>query len=476
MKFNASRRQWRNLTIAMVLYIAFLIWVRSLLGIILIPVIFDFYITKKIHWSWWRKSKNKSFRSLMSWVDAIVFALVAVYFVNIYIFQNYQIPSSSLEKSLLTGDYLLVSKMSYGPRVPNTPLSMPLTQHTLPIFNCKSYIEWPHWKYKRVPGFGKVKRMDIVVFNFPAGDSVALAQQNPDLYEQAYAIGQQLTNRVDLSKLTPDKQHEVYNFWYNAGRQYINSNPQQYGNVIYRPVDRRENFVKRCVGLPGDWLQIKNSVVYINGKPEKTPTEAEFTYNVWTKSIISPDLMHQLGISNEDVSMFDRTAMKYTMPLTKQNYNFFVQNKQLVNKVEQLSDTAQYSDLFPLDMYKSWGRENYGPIWIPKKGAKVKLTIQNLPLFERCIVNYENNKLEVHGKNIYINGKLATSYTFTMDYYWMMGDNRDNSEDSRYWGYVPEDHVVGKPIFIWLSLDPDRGFIDGKVRWNRIFRWVDNIK
>jgi len=174
--------------------------------------------------------------------------------------------------------------------------------------------------------------------------------------------------------------------------------------------------------------------------------------------------------------MFDRTAMKYTMPLTKQNYNFFVQNKQLVNKVEQLSDTAQYSDLFPLDMYKSWGRENYGPIWIPKKGAKVKLTIQNLPLFERCIVNYENNKLEVHGKNIYINGKLATSYTFTMDYYWMMGDNRDNSEDSRYWGYVPEDHVVGKPIFIWLSLDPDRGFIDGKVRWSRIFRWVDNIK
>ena len=216
---QATRAQWIKCAIAILLYLAFLIWVRSWWGLIVVPFIFDIYITKKVPWSFWKKSKNPVVRSVMSWIDAIVFALVAVYFVNIYIFQNYQIPSSSLEKSLLVGDFLYVSKMSYGPRVPNTPLSMPLAQHTLPVFNSKSYIEWPQWKYKRVPGFGKVKLNDIVVFNFPAGDTVAVNyQQTTDFYTLAYGEGQRIySKRIDMDSLTRAQQRAVYDLYYAAG-------------------------------------------------------------------------------------------------------------------------------------------------------------------------------------------------------------------------------------------------------------------
>ena len=235
----------------------FLLWVKSWWGLIVVPFIFDIYITKFIPWGFWKKSRNAAVRSVMSWVDAIVFALVAVYFVNIYLFQNYQIPSSSLEKSLLVGDFLYVSKVSYGPRVPNTPLSMPLTQHTLPVLNCKSYLDWPHWDYKRVKGFGQVKLHDIVVFNFPAGDTVALNHQMEDFYTLAYREGRRLyPNPVEMDSLTREQQRAIYDLYYTAGRKLIRSNPQLYGDIVVRPVDRRENYVKRCTGLPGDTLQI----------------------------------------------------------------------------------------------------------------------------------------------------------------------------------------------------------------------------
>ena len=200
----------------------------------------------------------------MGWVDAIVFALVAVYFVNLYFFQNYVIPSSSLEKSLLVGDYLFVSKMSYGARIPQTPLHMPLTQHTLPVFNCKSYLEWPAWDYKRVGGLGEVQLNDIVVFNFPAGDSVATGVPAEDLYRLSYQAGKELSQPIDLSALTPEQERTVYDLYYAMGRKYIDENPQLYGKVITRPVDRRENYVKRCVGLPGQTLEIKNRIIYLD--------------------------------------------------------------------------------------------------------------------------------------------------------------------------------------------------------------------
>ena len=272
---QATRTQWIKFAIVTLLYLLFLVWVKSAWGLIVVPFIFDIYISKKIPWTCWKNAENPVVRSVMSWVDAIVFALVAVYFVNIYIFQNYQIPSSSLEKSLLVGDFLYVSKMSYGPRVPNTPLSMPLAQHTLPIFGTKSYLEWPQWKYKRVPGFGKVKRNDIVVFNFPAGDTVAVNyQQSTDFYTLAYSEGQRIYSRpVEMDSLTRTQQRAIYDLYYAAGRKQILDNPGLYGEVLWRPVDRRENYVKRCVGLPGDTLQIVDGQVMIDGKAIENPED-----------------------------------------------------------------------------------------------------------------------------------------------------------------------------------------------------------
>ena len=487
---KATRAQWIKFAIITVLYLAFLVWVKSWLGLIVVPFIFDIYISKKIPWGFWKKSKNPAVRNIMSWVDAIVFALVAVYFVNIYVFQNYQIPSSSLEKSLLVGDYLYVSKLSYGPRVPNTPLSMPLAQHTLPLVNTKSYIEWPQWDYKRVPGLGKVKRNDIVVFNFPAGDTVATNYQQTDFYSLAYNEGQRMyPNPVNMDSLTRKQQRAVYDLYYNAGRNLILSNPKMYGDVVVRPVDRRENYVKRCVGLPGDTLEIRDAKVYIDGKPLENPEDMQLNYLVQTTGpYITEDMFRELGISKDDQAMVTnesllmemglthrdaqgRLAPTYDLPLTKKMLETLSANKKLVSRIVMEPEMLT-GQMYPLNLYTKWDRNNYGPIWIPKKGATIKLTEDNLPIYERPIRAYEGNTLEVKEDGIYINGKKTDEYTFKMDYYWMMGDNRHNSADARSWGFVPEDHVVGKPIVVWLSLDKDRGWFDGKIRWNRIFKWV----
>ena len=487
---KATRAQWVKFAIVTVLYLAFLIWVKSWLGLIVVPFIFDIYISKKIPWGFWKKSENPAVRSVMSWIDAIVFALGAVYFVNIYVFQNYQIPSSSLEKSLLVGDYLYVSKLSYGPRVPNTPLSMPLAQHTLPLVNTKSYIEWPQWDYKRVPGLGKVKRNDIVVFNFPAGDTVATNYQQTDFYSLAYNEGQRMyPNPVNMDSLTRKQQRAVYDLYYNAGRNLILSNPKMYGDVVVRPVDRRENYVKRCVGLPGDTLEIRDAQVYIDGKPLENPEDMQLNYLVQTTGpYITEDMFRELGISKDDQAMVTnesllmemglthrdaqgRLAPTYDLPLPKKMFETLSANKKLVSRIVMEPEIFT-GQMYPLNLYTKWDRNNYGPIWIPKKGATIKLTEDNLPIYERPIRAYEGNTLEVKEDGIYINGKKTDEYTFKMDYYWMMGDNRHNSADARSWGFVPEDHIVGKPIVVWLSLDKDRGWFDGKIRWNRIFKWV----
>ena len=472
---EASRKQWIKFGVALTLYLLFIIWLRSWLGIVVIPFIFDAYITKKIPWTWWKKSKNKTVLTVMGWVDAIVFALVAVYFVNLYFFQNYVIPSSSLEKSLLVGDYLFVSKMSYGARVPQTPLHMPLTQHTMPIFNCKSYLEWVKWNYKRVDGLGKVQLNDIVVFNFPAGDSVATALQAEDIYRLSYQAGKELSKPIDMSGLSLEDQRLVFDYYYQVGRKYINDNPQSFGEIVVRPVDRRENYVKRCVGLPGQTLQIKNRVIYLDGKANKEPDNVQYRYFVHTKGMLPDDLCHELGISREDLAGYYTDESVYNMPLTAKAKDALLARKDIVTAIENTPDDDA-GGLYPLNKLTGWTVDNYGPIWIPKKGETIELSLDNLPLYERPIHAYEGNALEVKDGKIFINGEETTHYTFRMDYYWMMGDNRHNSADSRFWGFVPEDHVVGKPILIWLSLDQDRGWFDGKIRWSRLFKFVDSIK
>ena len=471
------KKQWAKFIAVLICYLLFLFWVKSLWGLLVIPFIYDVYITKKIRWQWW-KDAERPVRFVMSWVDALVFALVAVYFINLFFFQNFVIPSSSLEKSLLTGDYLFVSKVSYGQRIPQTPLTMPLTQHTLPIINTKSYIEWPHWDYRRVKGLGKVKLNDIVVFNYPAGDSLVNEPeyQAADYYQLVYSFGQQLyeqetPNPIDVRTLTPQRQRNYFDWIYTLGRNYIKDNPNKFGDIISRPTDRRENYVKRCVGLPGQTLQIKNRIVYLDGKANKEPENVQYTYYVKLRNNLPDELMKQLGISIEDLTMLNQSGC---MPLTKAAVKALSARKDLVESI-RLNTDAQTGDLYPLNAVTGWTRDNYGPIWIPKKGATVKLNMQNIAVYERPIRVYEGNDLTVKDSKIYINGKPATSYTFKMDYYWMMGDNRHNSADSRYWGFVPEDHIVGKPIFIWWSSDPDRkGF--GGIRWNRLFTLVDNIK
>ena len=469
-----KKKQWIKCIIVLVLYLLFLLWVKSWWGLIVVPFIFDAYITRKIRWQWWRDAE-RPVRFLMSWVDAIVFALVAVYFINLFFFQNYVIPSSSLEKSLLTGDYLFVSKVSYGPRIPQTPLTMPLTQHTLPIVECKSYIEWPQWDYRRVKGFGNVELNDIVVFNYPAGDTIASAPmyQAVDYYQMCYGIGSQLIQgEVFVDSMTPQQQWDYYSLVYAAGRDYILKNPSTYGEITSRPVDRRENYVKRCVGLPGQTLQIKDRIVYLDGEANKEPDNVQYTYFVKLKqSIMDDELLRELGISMEDIVSLNQNGY---MPLTRKAKEALEKRTDLVESIT-LNTRARKGEMYPLNANTGWTRDNYGPVWIPKKGETLKLTPENIAVYERPIRVYEENDLQMKDGKIYINGEETDSYTFKMDYYWMMGDNRHNSADSRYWGFVPEDHIVGKPIFIWWSSDPDRSGVRG-VRWGRLFRWVDNIK
>ena len=471
-EFNPLK-QWTKFIIVLVLYLLFLYWVKSWWGLLVVPFIFDVYITKKIKWQWWKEAE-KPVKFVMSWVDALVFALVAVYFINQFFFQNYVIPSSSLEKSLLTGDYLFVSKVSYGPRIPQTPLTMPLTQHTLPVVECKSYIEWPHWDYRRVKGLGDIQLNDIVVFNFPAGDTLCSAPQYQafDYYQMCYGIGYQLyPNRPDPDSLAPDMRMKYFNAIYEAGRQTIRQNQTEYGEIITRPADRRENYVKRCVGLPGQTLQIKDRIVYLDGKANKEPENVQYTYHVKLKQASPEEMMEDLGISMEDLTSLNTSGY---MPLTNRAVKVLKAHPDIVESVT-LNTEANDLEIYPLNGNKHWTRDNYGPIWIPQKGESIDLTLDNIAIYERPIKVYEANDLQIRDGKIFINGQEAKSYTFKMDYYWMQGDNRHNSADSRYWGFVPEDHIVGKPIFIWWSSDPDRRGING-VRWSRLGRIVDNIK
>lgn len=458
--------QWVKFAVTTLLYLLFCVWVQNywiaLPGVLLLA---DLYLFKYIKWDWWKDSKYAVVRSVMSWVDAIVFALIAVTFIFTFFLQNYQIPSSSLEKTMLVGDFLLVSKFNYGPRVPNTPIAFPLTQHTMPVLDCKSYLEWPNWPYKRIKGLGSVERNDIVVFNFPAGDTVAFRQQNPDYYTLCYLYG----------------------------RDAVNEKKNLYGDILYRPVDRRENYVKRCIGMPGDDLEIRNNDLYINGAKQKNPAKMQLNYYVQTNGyLLTESDFRMLGVSPDDRMLLNgdanapqlfaylgfeqspdgRFLPAYHMPLTQEAIDKLNRSGWVTKMV--VEPDATNSTIYPLSFSNRWSRDNYGPIHIPKRGETLPLTADTYPIYERCIVNYEGNKLEERNGAYYINGELATSYTFKMDYYFMAGDNRHCSADSRMWGFVPEDHIVGQPVLVWVSLDKDRGWFDGKVRFDRIFKWVIN--
>ncbi|MDO4190205.1 MAG: signal peptidase I [Bacteroidales bacterium] len=476
-------RKWVLCAIYVIVYILFVAWVGNFWWLLLIPLIVDMVLTKFIPWTAWKKIKNKTLYTICSWLDAIVFALVAVYFINIYLFQNYQIPSSSLEKTLLVGDYLFVSKVAYGPRVPNTPLSLPLVQNTLPIVNTRSYIEKPQWDYHRLKGFGNVQRGDIVVFNFPAGDTVPLNVSNPDYYTLCYynSLGAMPPTDSIIS-------YSEYRQRMKTGAEAIAYNANTFGEVIWRPVDKRENYVKRCIGLPGETLEIRNDVVYINGQALQDPPQMQHSYYVETDGtvftadylkkldirldesyeITNPELLRYMAIGVDTLGR--TTGRVFRLSLTKASLQK-IQALPFVKTVKQETDTPDaYATIYPLAYSQRWTVHNYGPLYIPKKGETITLTEDNLLRYERIITAYEHNTLDFRNGHTYINGEEASTYTFKMDYYWMMGDNRDNSADSRMWGFVPEDHIVGRPVFIFFSTDDQHGWGDGHIRFNRFFK------
>ena len=441
--------RWIRFGVVSVIFFAWVYWLGNWWVAPWWLLLADIYLTQFIPWNWWKYSNNKTVRGIMSWVDAIVYALVLVYFLFAFVGQNYQIPSSSLEKTLLTGDFLWVNKMVYGPRVPQTPLHFPLAQNTLPVLNCKSYIEKPQFAYHRLKGWRGVERGDIVVFNFPCGDTVMTLCPNPDYYSLVHEYGEQA----------------------------LLSNPERFGERIWRPVDRRDAYVKRCLGLPGETLTIKNGVVSINGKELPQPKNVQFFYFVSTKNELADETFDELGIAIEDrhpikeqIPGSTATAFSgYALPLTATMVKRLKANPQ-VNYVRRMPVNPDEGDIvFPIGHDMGWTHADFGPLWIPKKGETINLTLKNLPLYERCIRTYEGNRLEVKNGIIYINDIASATYTFKMDYYWMMGDNRDNSLDSRYWGFVPEDHIIGTPMFVIVSFDKDKRLFSGGIRWNRVF-------
>lgn len=462
--------RWVRFGIVAAIFIAWTVWLGSWWPLLLLPLLFDIYITGYIPFTWWKKSKSKTVRSVMSWVDAIVYALILVYFVFSFIGQNYQIPSSSLEKTLLTGDYLWVNKFVYGPRVPMTPVHFPLVHNTLPIIGTKSYLDSPSVGYKRLKGLRDIESGDIVVFNFPAGDTVASRfEESPEYYDI-------LVERF--------------------GRERLHNDKNTFGEIIYRPVDRRQNFVKRAVGLPGERIKIVSDTIYIDGKQQQMPQNVQFNYIAALKSPLTDELIKELGITASDVenlsglTAIDKANLMtwmpgasvesfyYALPLTSQMTESLRSKNMLAGMVKTsmlMSPGAQGAYLFPKGIARNWSLSDYGGdegLLIPAKGMTIGLNDSTWAVYNRAIRNYEGHHDAYLGEDgkVYIDGKAADSYTFAMDYYFMMGDNRDNSQDSRFWGFVPEDHIVGTPALVLISFDRDRSIFDGGIRWNRIFR------
>jgi len=374
-----------------------------------------------MNWKFWKKDKptKKKKGFVREWVDAIVFAVIAATIIRLFLIEAYTIPTSSMEKSLLIGDFLFVSKVSYGPRIPNTPLAFPFAHHTIPGINTKAYLEWIKLPYFRLPGFGEIENNDVVVFNYPMEG--------------------------------------------------------------FRPVDKRENYIKRCVAIPGDKLEVKKGVLFINDEEAYKPENMQQSYDVKTNGTG----FNKLVLRKLDISEGGRVSNigDFSLTMTKEAEEGISKLANVVDVEPSIAEPGAYAEyIFPnsdpelkSNKHKKffWNVDNFGPIIIPKKGETVQLSLDNLAIYERLIDFYEGNDLKIEEDRIYINGVETNSYTFEMDYYFMMGDNRHNSADSRFWGFVPEDHIVGKAVFIWLSIDKTATKLAERIRWRRIFNLID---
>jgi signal peptidase I len=387
-----------------------------------------------MNWQFWKKKSTEEQKDakpkskVREWWDAILFAVVAATLIRWLIMEAYTIPTPSMENTLLVGDFLFVSKFHYGTRTTTTPLQVPLTHQKIWFTNIPSYLEWIKLPQYRLPGITHVKREDVVVFNVP---------------------------------------------------------PRALNDGINYPVDLKTNYIKRCVGIPGDTLEIRNKEVFANGAPLTNPPQMQFSYIVTSKDVINDRNLEKLDIGSEDYQVYGRQAdgnVIYLMWLTKEKAAElkalpFIKSVE-EEKREDKDGLIPYSSYYDWNgssgekRYYQWSADNFGPLWIPKQGAVLPINDSTLTLYGTTIKLYDHNDdVKIEGDKLFIDGKEVKEYTFKQNYYFMMGDNRHNSLDSRYWGFVPEDHIVGKAFFIWLSLDKNAG-ITNKIRWSRFFRLI----
>lgn len=429
-----TSNKWTKFTFWALLYLAWVIWLGNFWWLFGLVVVFDATVTQKVHWNFWKKryKEGEKHSSWNDWLDAVIFAVIVVTFVNIFFFQAFRIPSSSMERTLYTGDRLFVSKLAYGPRVPQTPLTIPFTHNV--IFGKESYSTLIQKPYRRLKGFREVQRGDCVVFGFPHGDTVLRNAPSEDYYTLVRVFGR-------------DKVRSM-------------------GEIVARPVDKKDHYVKRCVALPGDTLEVRDGLVWIDGVQQEVYPGVQLSYRVRTNGQrINPKIIEDLGLNVSEL-VYDPLLPGYpAMYLTSEMLQRVRELPNVVGIEDNLDRDASMSSLeiFPFSENFAWTRDFYGPLWIPSKGSTVKLTEENLPLYERIISVYE------HGDAA--QALRDGEYTFKQDYYFMMGDNRHNSLDSRYWGFVPEDHIVGRPMVIWLSTDQGKSF-PKNIRWDRFLKFV----
>ncbi len=449
---------------------------------------------------------------IKNWVDPIIFAVIAASIIRGYFIEAFTIPTSSLEKSLMVGDFLFVNKFAYGPKIPQTPLSFPFAHHTLPLSETKkSYLEWIKLPYFRLPGFGSVKNNDIVVFNYPDGDTVLLNFQDRSYYQVVRDLTQDMKaegRRIDSTR--SDK------FYEKMARDYL-SNPnydlqgRKVGNIVARPVDKREHYVKRCVGIAGDNLSVIDGEVYINNQKQQMPEKAQHYYHVKTTNKLFGEIIETpqkfYSLSNlqllDELDIYADEAVRERLIENGDTTTYFlnmpastVEKVKLlpgvVSVTKYIQEKKEYaSGIFPHNSSYQWNNDNFGPLLIPKKGMTLPIDTHNICLYEKILNTYDDGIHQVtkNGAQVLYDGKPITSYTFKQDYYFMMGDNRHNSADSRSWGMVPYDHVVGSPFFVWFSMKyADKNLIsgksvlssltknskEGKFRWERFLCYVDD--
>ncbi len=378
------------------------------------------------------------------WAEAIIFAVFAAAFIRMFLIEAYTIPTSSMEGSLKVGDFLFVSKAHYGIRTPKTVLMLPLLHNRVPGIDCESYISKPNIPFYRLPSIDNIERYDPVVFNFPEGDSVYVFP------ERTWSINDYRRGAVSNARAREIKNGKA--------------------DLVVRPVDKMDHYIKRCIGLPGDSLQVINRQVYINGEEATNPSKMQFLSRIIAPGGVNPEKLDEMGVNLSE--SYPQQGIYFLNETQREAIKSWGEDI----SVEILTPPNQGPNhLFPHNpsITQGWTVDNYGPVFIPKKGETIDLTLDNIDFFKRVISVYEKNELAINGDQILINGEVANNYTFKMDYYWMMGDNRHNSEDSRVWGFVPESHVVGKPLFIWFSTK--NGNLFNGINWGRLFTGANKM-